>query len=99
MQRVYSVSSTGATTLQAKTHFYYDQTALTNRPNITGWQSPVTSARGNLTSTSRWRDFPAPSGWITTTQSYDIAGHVVEATDANGNTSQIDFANSSNTYA
>lgn len=96
-QRVLSVSSTGATTVTSKTHFYYDQSALTDRPSITGWQTPVTAGRGNLTSTSRWLD--ATGGWITTSQTYDIAGQVVQTTDAKGNTSLIDFANSLNTYA
>jgi YD repeat-containing protein len=96
-QRVYSISAGGSSTLQAKTHFYYDQYSLTDRPSISGWQSPVTVARGNLTSTNRWLD--TTGGWITTSQNYDIAGHVVQTTDAKGNTSLIDFGNSSNTYA
>jgi len=98
-QRIYAVSTIGTTTLAAKTHFKYDESALTDRPNITGWQSPVTAARGNLTTTSRWLDFPAPETWISATNKYDIAGRIVETTDAKGNTAKIEFANSSNTYA
>lgn len=96
-QRVYSVNPTsGALTQAASTHFYYDQYSLTDRTGIVGWEAPATAARGNLTSVTKWLD---TGGSITTSQQYDIAGHVVQTTDALGNTSLIEFANSSNTFA
>ncbi|MEK6288739.1 MAG: RHS repeat-associated core domain-containing protein [Acidobacteriota bacterium] len=88
-QRVYAVSATGSTTLAAQTHFYYDAAALMARPSITGWQSPVTTARGNLTSTTRWLN---TGGSITTSMLYDIAGNAVSVTDARNNSTSFDFS-------
>ena len=98
-QRTYSVSSSGVKTLAASTHFYYDQSALTDRPGITGHDALYTTSfvpRGNLTSSVIWVD---TGGSVTTSQQYDIAGNVVQSTDALGNTSLIEFASSLNTYA
>lgn len=96
-QRVYSVSAGGGQTLAAKTHFYYDQFALAQRPGIVGLNPVATAARGNLTSTSRWLD--TSGAWITTTLKYDVAGSVVESTDGRGNTSLVSYASSFDTYA
>ncbi len=96
--RTFSVNtSTGVSTLQAKAHFYYDEFTLTDRPGLIVYSAPATAGRGNLTSTSRWLN--TTGGWITSTQKYDIAGHVIEATDALGNTSQMEFAPAGNSYA
>jgi YD repeat-containing protein len=96
-QRVYSVNpATGALTQAASTHFYYDESSLTPRTGMVGWEAPATAARGNLTSITKWLDTGSS---ITTSQQYDIAGHVVQTTDALGNTSLIEFANSANTFA
>jgi YD repeat-containing protein len=99
-QRVYSINQTNGAKLQpavATTHFYYDQSTPLARSGIIGWQSPGTTACGNLTSTSRWLD--TSSTWITTTQKCDVAGSLTEQTDARGNTTLIEYATSSSTYA
>ena len=98
--RVYAINPSNGNKIEppaAKTKFYYDQFALTARPNIIQWQAPATSARGNMTSVERTLDNPA--GLITTSQKYDIAGNVTEATDARGNTTLIEHSNASNAFA
>ncbi len=50
--RIYSVNTGGGATLESKTHFFYDQSPLTARTGIIGWQDPLTTARGNLTTTN-----------------------------------------------
>ena len=98
-QRIYSVNpSNGTKTLAASAHFYYDQYGLLDRPGIIGLDTAYTTAlvtRGNPTSTVRWL---STGGSPTTSQHYDIAGHVVETVDALGNSSQFEFSGAFGAY-
>lgn len=97
---VYAVNTSTGADIQpaaAKTQYAYDETTPLSRLGIIGWESPATTARGNLTTTRRWLD--TSNTWIATTQKYDVAGNIIEMTDGRGNTSQVDFSSDSNAYA
>ncbi|MBC8030040.1 MAG: DUF4214 domain-containing protein [Pyrinomonadaceae bacterium] len=88
-------NAAGATVSQAS--FNYDESSyplLTYGP-VTGWTDPQTTYRGNVTTASRWLDYPA-STWIATHAQYDQCGSVRHSWDAKGNFSQTEY---SNTYA
>jgi RHS repeat-associated protein len=81
----------------SRTDFGYDEFALLNRLGITGHDASYSTAwtvRGNQTSVTRYADAVGPSGPITTTAHYDIAGNVINATDNKGNTTEISYADS-----
>ncbi len=91
---------------ESLTAFIYDQSALTDRANITGMcttfpNGQCTSVnptsyltRGNVTSVTRYANAAAGTGALTSTSTYDIAGNVVSATDPKGFTSQISYTDS-----
>jgi YD repeat-containing protein len=81
----------------SRTDYGYDEFALLPRSNITGYDPSYATgvtARGNVTSVTRYADAMGPSGAVTTTSHYDIAGNVVSATDAKGNTTNISYDDS-----
>jgi RHS repeat-associated protein len=81
----------------SRTDYGYDELAPTDRPNITGHDPAYSTARtvrGNLTSVTRYADAAGASGPVTTITHYDIAGNIVSVTDANGNATQISYADS-----
>ena len=57
-----------------------------NGPNFT---SSLYTIRGNVTKMSRWLN--TSSGIVNTYMQYDVAGNVVKAIDANGNTTSFEF--------
>ncbi len=81
----------------SRTSYLYDQSVPTDPGVATGHDAAYGSgftARGNLTSTTRYLNPASSSGGIATTAAYDVAGNVVSATDPNGNTSTVSFADS-----
>lgn len=90
------------------TTFGYDQFGLADCPNIVGHAPEYSTGyatRGNLTSVTRYANATAGTGAVTSTSTYDIAGNVVGAVDANGNVTQVSYNDSfsdgvaRNTYA
>ena len=83
----------------AQSSIAYDEASypLITIGSVTSWNDPLTSYRGNLTSTSRWLDYPTPS-WISTHSQYDQCGSVRYNWDARGNQTSI-FYSSSYAYA
>lgn len=83
-QIIHGVDQNGVeqSTPAAKTRFYYDQSVLVNRPDISGLVPAFTTgyiARGNVTRISRWLN--TDNTWIDTDQEYDIAGNITKITD------------------
>ena len=64
---------------------------------VTGWTDPATTYRGNVTTTSRWLDYPTAS-WISTHSQPDQCGSVRYNWDGRGNQTSI-FYSSSYAYA
>lgn len=87
----------GSGNLYRDTKFAYDGTSLTNYSSITGHDSAYSQSqttRGNLTSISNYQYAQYESStvsWPTTTFYYDIAGNVVQSTDANSHSSNIQY--------
>lgn len=92
--RVYIQDGSGATVAQAT--MAYDEPAypLLAYGPVTGWSDPGTSARGNLTTKSRWLD--TAGAYVQTHTQYDQCGNVRFVWDARGNQSQVEYAS---TYA
>ena len=89
----------GSSQMVAQTVINYDEASypvLTYGP-VTGWTDPQTSYRGNVTTTSRWLDYPTPS-WIGTHSQYDQCGNVRNTWDARGNQTAT-FYSSAYAYA
>jgi RHS repeat-associated protein len=81
----------------AHTSYRYDEFALLDRPGITGHDpayDPAKTARGNLTSVTRYANAGTFSGPVTATSQYDIAGNVVGVTDARGQTKHVSYDDS-----
>ncbi len=98
-QQVYSVNpSTGAETVAAQSQTRYDEPGfpLLTYTGVTGWTDPVTTARGNATTTSNWLD--QTNTWLETHAQYDQLGNVRKTWDARdtalSNPAQIDYADS-----
>lgn len=75
----------------ARTSYIYDQYAPAD-PGVTGHDAAYGAGfmtRGNRTSATSYLNPVAPSGGITTTATYDVAGNVTSTTDARGKTSYI----------
>ena len=83
----------GAGKLYTDTKYGYDSVAPNNAPNInTGHDNTNyagAAARGNLTSVSQYLD--RTTSWLTTTNTYDIAGNLVAITDANNHTTSLSY--------
>lgn len=81
----------------SQTEYGYDGFALAAAPNITGHDPAYTNGkpiRGNLTSVTSYADALGLTGAVIATKHYDIAGNIVSATDAKGNTTQLSYADS-----
>jgi hypothetical protein len=77
----------------SQTCYEYDEGALLDRPGITGHTSGLGLdyiERGNLTTMRRAR-LGNSCDLTVASHAYDIAGNVVESTDANGNTTQFSY--------
>jgi len=85
------LNSSGQTV--AQTVMSYDEAAypILNYGTLTGWSNPQTNYRGNLTTTSRWLDYPT-STWIQTHAEYDQCGRPLWMWDANGNQSRVEYS-------
>jgi RHS repeat-associated protein len=68
--------------LQARTEYVYDETMPLSRSNITGWIDPGSLARGNLTTTKKWSNPADDNAYVKSLVKYDVAGNVIETTDA-----------------
>jgi RHS repeat-associated protein len=86
-----------ASQVVAQTTFGYDEPSypLITIGAVTGWTDPQVSYRGNLTTSSRWLDYPT-SSWISTHAQYDQCGSARYTWDARGNQSSVSY---SSTYA
>ncbi len=64
-------------------------------PNPGGTYVPTHTTRGNVTQVERWRNTPS-AGWLVagTAPSYDLAGNVLQAKDANGNSTSYSYLDS-----
>jgi RHS repeat-associated protein len=87
--------ATGA--IVSQTTFAYDEPGypLIQYGSVPGWTDPQTNYRGNVTTVSRWLDYPTPA-WVSTHTQYDQCGSVKNVWDALDRMSQIDY---SSTYA
>jgi hypothetical protein len=91
------VSSTtvknAASTIVSQSTFAYDEAAYPLFPpygSVTGWTTPPSTYRGNVTTASRWLDYPTAT-WISTHARYDQCGSTRYAWDAKGNLSQTEY--------
>ncbi len=95
----------GGGSLLADTQFTYDGSTLQPEASVTGYDSSVSSARGNLTSlrqcvnTANGCDWNSNTSTIATTLIYDIVGNVRFATDPRTYTTQYLYNDPQNTYA
>jgi RHS repeat-associated protein len=79
----------------SQTTYGYDQTALTSTSQYDVPQhSSVGSARGNLTSVSRWNNVTNSS--LTTKNQYDDTGNLLQTTDPLGNVTTYSYLDSWN---
>jgi YD repeat-containing protein len=76
----------------AQSSMRYDEAAypLIGLGSITGWSDPGTTARGNITTVSRWLN--TTNTYLQTHAQYDSAGNARNSWDANGNVSSVDYA-------
>ena len=83
----------------AQSTMSYDEASypLITIGSVTGWSDPQTNYRGNVTTTSRWLDYPT-SSWIGTHSQYDQCGSVRYTWDGRGNQTSI-FYSSNYAYA
>ncbi len=82
--RVYQGMDDNTEQLQARTEYVYDEEAsLWPRSNITGWTDPGSPARGNVTTTKSWVTPTVETAYVKTLARYDVAGNLIETTDAN----------------
>jgi RHS repeat-associated protein len=82
-QQVYSVNtSNGTQTLVSQSETRYDETGfpLLTYASVTGWDDPVTTARGNPTTGRRWLN--TNNSWLETHTQYDQVGNVRKSWDA-----------------
>jgi RHS repeat-associated protein len=108
-QKVYAVNpQNGVETLLARSTTAYDQGIPSDCLNIVGHDSAFSTSyapRGNATSATVYKDALNGTGPLTTSVAYDIAGNVVQSTDAKGNVSGFSYGDSfsdtvnRNTYA
>ncbi len=77
---------------KARTTYAYDEAAypLIALGGMAGWSDPGTSARGNVTTVSRWLN--TTNTYLQTHAQYDSAGNVRRGYDANGNVSTVDYS-------
>lgn len=81
----------------SRTDYGYDEFALFPRTVITRHDTAygtTKTARGNVTSVTRYANATGTTGAITTTSHYDIAGNVISKTDAEGNDTLISYDDS-----
>lgn len=88
-----NVIKNAAGTIVAQTTLSYDEAIypLITYGAITGWTDPLTSYRGNVTTTSRWLDYPTAT-WIQTHAQFDQCGNVKSSWDELNRQSQIDYS-------
>jgi RHS repeat-associated protein len=108
LAQVFSVNPTnGSEAIMAQTEMFYDESSYPVLPYslVTGWGSPPTSARGNVTTVRRWLNFDGttlssfPSGTYPASHAqYDQCGQIRKSWDANGNLSQVDYADAFTDY-
>lgn len=89
----YSVVKDATGTIVSQTTFAYDEPAypLIQYGSVPGWTDPQTNYRGNVTTVSRWLDYPTPT-WVSTHTQYDQCGSVKNVWDALGRMSQVDYS-------
>jgi hypothetical protein len=92
----------GSGTLIADTQYIYEGSALTSESGITGYDSSVGAARGNVTTVKQCINTASCTlssniGTVAASYSYDIAGSVISAKDADGNTTAYAYADPQNT--
>lgn len=86
-----------ANTVVAQTSVTYDETSLPllTYGNVTGWIDPGTNYRGNVTTSSRWLNYPTAT-WLATHAQYDQCGSVRKSWDARDasllNPAQIEYS-------
>jgi RHS repeat-associated protein len=92
-----TVIKDGTGTIVSQATVSYDEPGypLIQYGSVTGWTDPQTTYRGNVTTVSRWLDYPTPT-WVSTHTQYDQCGSVKNVWDALGRMSQVDY---SSTYA
>ncbi|MGI8784054.1 MAG: RHS repeat domain-containing protein [Acidobacteriota bacterium] len=81
------------TTLVSKTHYDYDQFAVTQRGSVVGYDANLTSfgtVRGNPTTISRW--LASESRWVASKNYYDSLGNVVQTTDPRNYSTTINYS-------
>ena len=91
-RQIYSINPTnGIETLVAQNETRYDEPAypLLTYGTVTSWNDPG-AARGNATTIRNWVD--TSDSWLETHAEYDQCGSVVNAWDAKGNQSQIEYS-------
>ena len=83
----------GVSQMAAQTSISYDEASypLISIGSVTGWTDPLTSYRGNVTTTSRWLNFPT-SSWISTHGQYDQCGSLRESWDGRGNQTSLSYS-------
>ncbi len=79
----------GAGRIVAQTQMRYDETALTVYGPLIGWSDPGTTARGNLTTASKWLN--TTGTWLEARIEYDQCGSVVKSIDARGQVAQTEY--------
>jgi len=80
---------------QSYTVYEYDQTALTSCPNISGYDSSISSQQGNVTTLRRKLTVgggAASGSDVVTRYEYDIAGNRLKTIDPRGNAFETQYA-------
>jgi RHS repeat-associated protein len=85
-----TVYDAGGTNMQAQTNYSYDGTTPTATSGVPQHTS-VSTARGNLTSVSVWRNTPS-AGYLTTTNTFDDTGNLLTTTDPGGHATSISYS-------
>ncbi|MGB8507876.1 MAG: discoidin domain-containing protein [Pyrinomonadaceae bacterium] len=80
----------GNNNIVAQSQMFYDETPLTSYGGVTNWSDPGTSARGNLTRTSRWVN--TSGTWVEARVEYDQCGNALKSIDARGKQSEVEYA-------
>ncbi len=89
----WSAVKNAAGTIVSQASFNYDESSypLLTYGSVTGWTDPQTPYRGNVTTASRWLDYPT-GNWISTHAQYDQCGSVRNSWDAKANSSQTEYS-------
>jgi YD repeat-containing protein len=94
--QIYAVNpANGQETLVGRATMAYDQGTLSDCPGITGHDSAFSTAyttRGNPTSMTAYTNATNGTGALITSMAYDIAGNLVQRTDARGKVSTFSYS-------